>query len=47
VGAIDTDPAWSDRRSWVWTQPPVFANRYVRLFRCNHPATLAKAGQAP
>jgi hypothetical protein len=34
IGAIDTDPAWSDRRSWVWTQPPAFANRYVRLFRC-------------
>jgi hypothetical protein len=35
VAAVDTDPAWSDRRSWVWTQPPVFANAYVRLFRCD------------
>ena len=34
IAASDTDPAWSDRRSWVWTQRPVFANRYVRLFRC-------------
>ena len=32
--AKDTDPAWSDRRSWVWTQKPVFANGYLRLFRC-------------
>jgi hypothetical protein len=45
LGAIDTDPAWSDRRSWVWMQTPVFANNYVRLFRCN-PRTLARAGQA-
>jgi hypothetical protein len=34
IGATDTDPAWSDRRSWVWRQPPAFANAYVRLFRC-------------
>ena len=34
IGAAGTDPAWSDRRSWVWQQPPAFANAYVRLFRC-------------
>jgi hypothetical protein len=34
IAASDTDPAWNDRRSWVWTQTPAFANRYVRLFRC-------------
>jgi len=34
IGATDTDPAWSDRRSWVWQQRPAFANGYVRLFRC-------------
>jgi hypothetical protein len=30
----DTDPVWSDPRSWVWMGKPVFANRYVRLFSC-------------
>jgi hypothetical protein len=34
IAASDTDPVWSDRHSWVWTQTPAFANRYVRLFRC-------------
>jgi hypothetical protein len=34
VAASDTDPAWNDRRSWVWTQTPAFANNYVRMFRC-------------
>ncbi|MGD0772960.1 MAG: hypothetical protein ABSC05_09085 [Candidatus Solibacter sp.] len=32
--AKDTDSAWSDRRSWVWREKPVYANRYVRMFRC-------------
>jgi len=32
--AKDTDPAWADPRSWVWTQTPAFANDYLRLFRC-------------
>jgi hypothetical protein len=32
--AKDTDPAWADRRSWIWTHKPIFANGYVRLFRC-------------
>jgi low affinity Fe/Cu permease len=34
LAASDTDPAWKDRSSWVWTRTPVFANSYVRLFRC-------------
>jgi hypothetical protein len=34
VVAKDTDPVWADRRSWVWSEKPAFANRYVRLFRC-------------
>jgi hypothetical protein len=34
IAASDTDPEWNDRRSWVWTQTPAFANAYVRLFRC-------------
>jgi hypothetical protein len=34
IAASDTDAAWNDRRSWVWTETPAFANDYVRLFRC-------------
>lgn len=34
LAASDTDPAWNDRQSWVWTQTPAFANNFVRLFRC-------------
>jgi hypothetical protein len=32
--AKDTDPAWQDRNSWVWTRTPIFANDFVRLFSC-------------
>jgi hypothetical protein len=32
--ARDTDAVWTDRSSWVWTERPVFANPYVRLFGC-------------
>jgi hypothetical protein len=32
--AIDSDTAWADPRSWVWSGTPLFANRYVRLFSC-------------
>jgi hypothetical protein len=32
--AKDIDPAWSNHESWVWREQPVFANDYVRLFRC-------------
>jgi hypothetical protein len=42
LAAGDTDPAWTDRHSWVWTQTPVFANRYVRLFRCANSAAAAQ-----
>lgn len=34
VVALDTDPAWNDRHSWVWNTQPVFKNQFVRLFRC-------------
>src|SRR6185437_9534528 len=34
VIAKDTDAVWTDRRSWVWREPPMFANSYVRLFSC-------------
>lgn len=34
VVAQDTDPLWSDRHSWVWTQNADFGNDYIRLFRC-------------
>ncbi len=28
------DPAWQDRKSWVWTNPPIVENSYIRAFRC-------------
>jgi hypothetical protein len=36
--AKDTDPAWGDRQGWVWTNQPLYANAYYRVFRCkiNH-----------
>ena len=36
--AKDTDPAWGDRQGWVWTNKPLYANAYYRVFRCkiNH-----------
>jgi hypothetical protein len=34
VAAKDTDRAWQDRSSWVWTRAPVFANDFVRVFTC-------------
>ncbi len=39
--ARDSDPAWRDRESWIWTRRPVFTNPYVRLFAC--PATEGSA----
>lgn len=36
VVAKDTDPAWRDRASWVWTADPIYSNKFVRLFAC-HP----------
>jgi len=32
--AADTDPAWHERRSWVWTQHALYGNAYVRFFAC-------------
>lgn len=29
-----TDAVWRDRNSWVWTNPPLVANSYIRAFRC-------------
>jgi hypothetical protein len=29
-----TDAAWRDRNSWVWTNPPLVANSFIRAFRC-------------
>jgi hypothetical protein len=34
IVAKDTDPVWSNPRSWVWTEKPAYANAYVRVFRC-------------
>ncbi len=41
VVAKDSDPVWRLRSSWVWQEKPVFANHYVRMFRCS------KQGPAP
>ena len=41
--AKDTDLAWQDRNSWVWTRTPIFANDFVRLFAC-HEGGNAKFG---
>jgi hypothetical protein len=35
VVAKDTDAAWRDRTSWVWTGHPIFHNDFVRLFACH------------
>ena len=43
LGANDTDSAWADRHSWVWSEKPVFANSYVRLFGCRD-STVHAAG---
>ena len=32
--AKDTDPVWSNRQSWAWTERPAYGNAYMRLFRC-------------
>jgi hypothetical protein len=34
VVAKDTDPPWHDPSSWIWTETPAYANRYVRVFTC-------------
>lgn len=30
-----SDPTWKDHMSWVWTNPPIVANGYIRAFRCD------------
>lgn len=32
--AKDTDKAWHDPSSWVWTGAPVFSNDFTRVFAC-------------
>lgn len=34
VVAKDTDQAWRDPSSWVWTGASVFGNKFVRVFAC-------------
>jgi len=34
VIAKDTDAAWRGEDNWMWRRAPLFANRYVRMFRC-------------
>ncbi len=34
VIAKDTDKAWHDPTSWVWTGAPVFSNEFTRVFAC-------------
>ena len=33
----DLDPAWRDRKSWVWTRKPILANDHARAFACGDP----------
>ncbi|MFZ1941980.1 MAG: hypothetical protein WBF45_02460 [Acidobacteriaceae bacterium] len=33
--ARETDPAWKDPTSWVWTNRPLVSNSYIRAFRCH------------
>ncbi len=33
--AKDTDRAWRDKDSWVWSHEPAFANDFVRLYACS------------
>jgi hypothetical protein len=32
--AKDIDPVWRNPQGWVWERQPVFANEYVRMFKC-------------
>jgi hypothetical protein len=34
VVAKDTDAVWGTEDGWVWTRAPLFANSFVRVFRC-------------
>lgn len=41
--AKDTDPVWSDKHSWVWSQKPSFANDFVRVFTCRDGTRMVQA----
>ena len=41
VVAKDTDPAWRNKRSWVWREKPAFRSRYIRIFSCQKPSYAA------
>ena len=32
--ARESDPAWRDQNSWVWSYKPIIENSYIRMFRC-------------
>ena len=34
IVAKDTDQAWRDHSSWIWSETPVFRNNFVRIFAC-------------
>jgi hypothetical protein len=34
IVAKDTDAVWGREESWVWKRAPLFANSFVRVFRC-------------
>lgn len=31
----DTDQVWANSHSWIWTERPLYANQYVRIFGCD------------
>jgi hypothetical protein len=37
VIAKDTDTAWHETSSWVWTGTPAFSNGFMRIFACTTP----------
>jgi len=37
IVAKDTDPAWSNRSGWVWSNKPLYSNTYYRVFGCGLP----------
>jgi hypothetical protein len=45
--AKDTDGVWKNKTSWVWAQPPIFANDYVRMFDCQLEAPSRFQAPAP
>jgi hypothetical protein len=44
----DTDAVWRNREGWIWTQKPLLANRYVRVFACGRTSSaIAAAFSSP